>query len=459
MRTVCTNGTTTRSLVAYCPAVAKGLSSPFFPGKVPGMRARTYTAKAILLEDEETQRCLESVSRLFQESPGLAVRQKMSAALYSLQDNINIYETLEKFYRIQEARGYDKLPLHLALPKQIGVMDLREGFGDPECSNLRSPVLKIEISRAQIWELYSSNLGSPKLKFGISRAQIWELYSSNLGSLELKFGNSTAQIWDLQSSYLGPPELKYESLKAQICNLQKLKFGTSRAQNLRSPEVKFGISSAEIQNLQNSTRKHSISTKLTSNKILVARLKTSSAESTGKPDMFESRDPRANFGSHERESTRARPTTTNLALSPPSARGKKLEESKKRNNDRPRKSTIERNEWREEKKKAATTCIEGEKEAKERCPERVAIVSLTSGKIRDGVTSTACSNSVIVTRDRRALLPLFPVLSRETSQENHPSSEKEEEEGGPRGSRQQQQQQQQHRFTTRLVHDWITGRK
>lgn len=54
---------------------------------------------------------------------------------------------------------------------------------------------------------------------------------------------------------------------------------------------------------------------------------------------------------------------------------------------------------------------------------RVTIVFLTSGKIRDGVTSAAC-NSVIVTRDRRALLPPFPVLSLETGQENHPSGEK-----------------------------------
>lgn len=45
--------------------------------------------------------------------------------------------------------------------------------------------------------------------------------------------------------------------------------------------------------------------------------------------------------------------------------------------------------------------------------QRVTIVSLTSGKTRDALTTAACCNSVIVTHDRRALLPLFPVLGRE----------------------------------------------
>ena len=86
--------------------------------------------------------------------------------------------------------------------------------------------------------------------------------------------------------------------------------------------------------------------------------------------------------------------------------------SETRRKEREKKETGEK----EENKKARGIVL--------RRSERVAIVSLTSGKIRDGVTSAAC-NSVIVTRDRRALLPLFPVLSRETGQENHPSNEKE----------------------------------
>lgn len=78
----------------------------------------------------------------------------------------------------------------------------------------------------------------------------------------------------------------------------------------------------------------------------------------------------------------------------------------------------------------------GKKRGQEGSSSESPLCFLTSGKIRDVVTSPAC-NSVIVTCDRRAPLPLFPVLK-------------------PRNQPRKLSVQRE-RSWPGLVHDWITG--